>query len=788
MRSRRTSAIYLIITLTAILLGLFVAANAQTAPPLPLLPNGVAYDSAGNLYFADTNRHLIYESSLAGVLTIVAGNGSQGFSGDGGPALNAQLNSPQGLAIGPDGTLYIADTANQRIRAVLNGQITTVAGSGVAGFAGDSGPALAAAFNSPTAIAVDSGGALLTCDTANNRIRRIASGTITTIAGNGTQGFSGDNAAATAAELDTPFGIAVGSDGRIYIADTHNDRIRMIALDGTISTIAGTGIRGFSGDGLAATAAALSQPRGLFFTSSGTLLFADSNNQRLRMVDANGIITTIAGSGVQGASSDANAAAAAALDTPRGVAVSTFGAPVFADAHNSQIREGLSNGNLYLPAGLAPSRTSIITLNAPATAAFGQASITANVTGLTATPQGIVQLIDGSSVVSTSTLVQGSAAFTAISLEIGPHTLIASYLGDGVNPAAISAPETVTIENATAIATANALTTRYGAPIPTLTGSLSGVSPQDAANVSVLFATTATSLSPPGTYPITATLQGSASSKYALILAANSGSLQMTQTTTLTAQQPLAQSSYAGLPLVLSANVASTTQGTPTGTVTFTDGASVIATTTLLKGSTSATYLSPSAGSHAIVATYSGDTNFTASSSPAMMTTIAGMPDFALASNGSQTITSGGIANYTVTVSAQPAPFTGVVSLSVKGLPAGATATFSPPQTIPGTGSATVTMSVQTVAASARLGQHREQIILLAAISLLPVLTVRRRRRLLLVVLVLCAVQTLEGCGARSISTANVAQQVLTMQVTGTSTNLAGVIVTHSTSVTLILQ
>jgi hypothetical protein len=789
LRSRSTSAIRFSAGLAAFLLGVWVLARAQSPPPLPLLPNGVAYDAAGNLYFADTNRHQVYESSLAGVLSVVAGSGSQGFSGDGGPATSAQLNSPQGVAIGPDGTIYIADTANQRIRAVLKGQITTIAGNGIAGFSGDAGPALGAEFNNPTALSVDTTGALLVCDSANHRIRRIASGTITTIAGNGTQGFAGDGGAATAAELDTPSGLAIAADGRVYIADTHNNRIRAIALDGTISTVAGIGAPAYSGDGGPATAAELAQPRGLLATSAGTLLFADSSNHRLRMVDANGLITTIAGSGVQGSSLDATSAAVAALDTPRGVALSIFGAPVFADAHNGQVRETLTNGNLYLPAGLAPMRSSAVTLVAPASAAYGQAIVSVDVSGAAGPPQGIVELLDGSAVVSQATLNGGAASLDASSLAMGTHTLTVAYLGDGVNPAAASNPSVVPIGPGIVTATANAQTIQYGQTIPLLTGSLTGVATQDAGDVSVVFTTTATSFSPPGTYAITATLDGSASAKYSLVLAANSGSLSMTRATTLTVEQPLAQSSYAGLPLVLTAGVSSTTQGTPTGTVTFSDGASTIATATLIAGAASATYLSPLAGTHAIVATFSGDTDFTASSSQAMVTTVGTLPDFGLAASASQTLAAGGIASYTITVSAQPGPFTGVVDLSVKGLPVGASATFSPPQTVPGTGSAAVTMSVQTVAASARLVQHQGRLAWLALMVMVPLVLIRgRRRQLVLLVLFGIALLSAEGCGARSISTADVAQQVYSLEITGTSTNLAGVVVSHSTTVTLILQ
>ena len=330
------------------------------------------------------------------------------------------------------------DTANQRIRGVLNGQISTFAGNGTAGFAGDTGPALAAEFNSPTALAIDATGALLVCDSLNHRVRRIGSGTITTIAGNGIQGFAGDGAAASAAELDTPSGVAASFDGHIYIADSHNDRIRLLALDGTISTVAGNGNRGFSGDGSAATAATLALPRGLMVTSAGALLFADSNNQRVRMVDALGIITTIVGSGVQGSSSDGNAAATAALDTPRTVAVSAFGLPVFADARNGLVRESAGNDNLYVPAGLAPSRTSTVSLSVPSTASYGGLSAKVSVSGVAGTPQGTVQLLDGTTSVAQTTLASGAASLSSASLSVGTHTLSATFLGDGVNPAAAS--------------------------------------------------------------------------------------------------------------------------------------------------------------------------------------------------------------------------------------------------------------------------------------------------------------------------------------------------------------
>lgn len=209
-------------------------------------PSGVAYDSSGNLYIADTGDHCIREVTPLGVITTVAGSGVQGFGGDGGPATSALLDSPAGVAVDASGNLYIADSHNHRIRRVASGTITTIAGTGTAGFSGDGGPATAATMNLPTALAVDTAGNVYVSDTNNHRIRRISGATITTVAGNGNQLYSGDGALATQAGLDSPNGVAVDAAGNLYIADTHNERVRMVAAaSGVISTIAGSG-----GDGI----------------------------------------------------------------------------------------------------------------------------------------------------------------------------------------------------------------------------------------------------------------------------------------------------------------------------------------------------------------------------------------------------------------------------------------------------------------------------------------------------------------------------------------------------------
>ena len=212
--------------------------------------SAIAYDTAGNLYIADASAHRVYEATLGGALLVVAGSGVQGFAGDGGPAASAELNQPQGLAVGRDGTVYVADTGNHRVRAVSpSGSISTFAGTGAAGFAGDGAVAVAARLRGPTGLGIDSVGGLLICDTGNHRIRRVSGGLITTLAGVGVQGFGGDGGPAVSAKLDSPEGVTAAADGRIFVADTRNGRVRVIAPAGVIVTVAGNGGSGFAGDG-----------------------------------------------------------------------------------------------------------------------------------------------------------------------------------------------------------------------------------------------------------------------------------------------------------------------------------------------------------------------------------------------------------------------------------------------------------------------------------------------------------------------------------------------------------
>ncbi len=304
------------------------------------LPYGVAVDSAGNLYIADFGNNRIRQVS-GGTITTMAGDGNASFSGDGGPATSASLKWPEGVAVDSAGNLYIADFENDRIRKVSGGTITTVAGNGIGRFSGDGGPATSASLLTPSAVAVDSTGNLYIADASNRRIRKVSGGTITTVAGNGNAGFSGDGGPATSASLLSPMGVAVDSVGNLYIADDQNDRIRKVS-GGTITTFAGNGNGGFSTDGGPATSASLYEPYGVAVDSAGNLYIADYGNNRIRKVSG-GTITTVAGGGNQGFSGDGGPATGASLYYPRGVAVDSAGNLYIADLENNRIREVLAN-------------------------------------------------------------------------------------------------------------------------------------------------------------------------------------------------------------------------------------------------------------------------------------------------------------------------------------------------------------------------------------------------------------------------------------------------------------
>lgn len=323
---------------------------------------GTAFDADGNLYVSDEDNNVVLRVATSGTLTVVAGNGIRGFSGDGGPATSASLNKPYGLAVDSAKNLYIAEYGNNRIRKVTAaGVIGTVAGdgftdsSGLGRYAGDGGPAIRASLSRPFDVAVDAGGNLYIADTFNSSIRKVTpDGSISTVAGTGNGGGFGNPAAGVT--LSSPDGVSVDAAGNIYIADTGHNVVRKLTPAGVATTVAGTGAGGFGGDGGPAIAATLTFPGRAIVDAAGNLYISDTTNNRIRKVSASGIISTIAGLGPTGTfaggfSGDGGQAVQASINTPEGLAVDSSGALYFADNQNLRIRKISLDGSIATIAG-----------------------------------------------------------------------------------------------------------------------------------------------------------------------------------------------------------------------------------------------------------------------------------------------------------------------------------------------------------------------------------------------------------------------------------------------------
>ena len=306
-------------------------------------PEGVAVDGSGNVFIADTiNNRFRMVNASTGIITTVAGNGTDAFSGDNGLATAASLSGPTDVAVDTSGHLFIVDRGNYRIREVdlSSGLITTVAGNGTGAYGGDGGLATAASLSWPGAIAVDASRNLFITD--GNRIRKItaSTGIITTVAGQNGSGYGGDNGPATAAILNGPSGVAVDGSGNIFIANQYNERIRKVtASTGKITTVAGNGSATYNGDGILATAASI-YPEGVAVDAAGNIFIDDQYNQRIRKVTAStGLISTLAGSGTAGYGGDGGAATAALLNGPLSIALDTTGNLFISDVVNNRIRK-----------------------------------------------------------------------------------------------------------------------------------------------------------------------------------------------------------------------------------------------------------------------------------------------------------------------------------------------------------------------------------------------------------------------------------------------------------------
>jgi sugar lactone lactonase YvrE len=414
-------------------------------------PGQTALDSAGNLYIADTYNQVIRKvASGTKAITTVAGNGTPGYSGDHGAATSAQLSFPSSVTVDSKGNLYIADYNNSVIRKVSasSGVITTIAGNGTSGYSGDNGAATSAELSYPTSLAIDGAGNLLIADTYNDKIRKVAVGTgvITTIAGTGQFGNTGDNGPATSADLESPEGIAVDGSGNFYFSCVYAQVVRKVtAATGVITTVAGTGSTyyqgGYSGDGGPATRATLNYPSSVAVDNSGNLYIADTNNSAIRKVTGStGIITTAAGNGsvCNPLSGDGGPAASAGLCYPNGVTVGSAGDVYISDSSSFRIRE--------VTVGAAPTKKTATPTFSIATGTYATPQ---TVTITDATPGALVYVSFGSTAPSTI-----SPGYNGPINVTGTETINAIAVAPGyLASAAASATYTITMPPSATIST-----------------------------------------------------------------------------------------------------------------------------------------------------------------------------------------------------------------------------------------------------------------------------------------------------------------------------------------------
>lgn len=640
-------------------------------------PRGVVADAAGNLFLADTfNNRIRRVDGKTGLISTVAGTGVPGYAGDGGLAFHAMINFPAGLVLDGAGNLYFADTNNQIVRRIdaVTGVISTVAGTpGQQGSAGDGSAAVAAMLALPEGVTIDESGNLLIADTGNNRIRKVVAtasgfGTISTIAGTGVAGFSGDGSAATSAQLNSPWSVAVAPDGSIYIADLTNNRVRKVSVSGTISTVAGTGTRGFMGDGASAAAATLGEPAALAIDPAGDLYIADSDNNRIREVNAaTQVIETICGINSEQFAGDGGPANLASMYGPYALFFDQTGNLFVSDWFHNRIRRinalalslnyaTIKVGNVSQPqtVGLANDGNATLALTLPTLVnAATDAGTTTCTQGADILSAGACTIgaefaptVTGNPVLGSITVnsAPGNTApvisLSGIVLSITPTTVAVT---SSANPSVVGAPVTfvATISHGTQPLTGTVTffdgTTQICGPSVTISGS------------SAACMTTALTL---GQHSVTASYSGDAND-------ASSVSAVLLQ---VVKQSPVLTLTAAPNPAVVTANVtltvtATAPAGTPSGVVTFYDGSTILNAVTLSASGT-ATYSTAtlSVGTHNLSVQYPGDSSNAAGQSNGVREIVQQAATTTLLASSSSTTPVGTQVTFTATVSSTNGP------------------------------------------------------------------------------------------------------------------------------------
>ena len=405
-------------------------------------PDGVAFDAYGDMFISDAINHVVREVDAAGIISTVVGNGTSGNSGDGGPATAAELNEPTDLAFNAAGDLFISDYAANVVREVTPaGIISTFAGT-TQGYSGDGGPATSAKLYEPLGLAFNAAGDLFIVDSLNFVVREVnASGVISTVVGNSTAGYSGDGGPATSAELNYPNGIAFNSAGDMFIADESNNVVREVNTSGVISTVAGNHTAGYTGDNGQATSAELNAPSNLTFDAFGDMVISDQGNSVIRAVSPSGVITTVVGTGTSGYSGDGGPAIEATLNYPSQLAINSSGSLFIADWFNNAVREVIAPPVMTYTVTALPAMVSLAVTVGPQSTTFS-ASVSSSL-GFPVSG-GTVSFYDGTTLLGVVPVVNGVAVFDFSALSPGSHLLSAVFSGTEAAGAS-TATQTVTV-------------------------------------------------------------------------------------------------------------------------------------------------------------------------------------------------------------------------------------------------------------------------------------------------------------------------------------------------------